>query len=231
MNMHVLWDLLVAAEGDGASESRGLQVLRLFSLNGMHLSALLGLAGFALLVLLLAPDRHARAVGRIAARPLMAWLLGSAVLLLVSTGLRRAEARPISRILIIGASTMVPAFMRYCWARRVISMRQTPCSCPPERIPSHPWYLRPWLAACQCSIRLQEASRSWSMMRQEWHYHVRKTGKDSMFLSLNRSVMECSKLWKIIQYTLCGHVNARWCGLTWRTGLTNTVGFLISYWG
>lgn len=87
MNMHVLWDLLVAAEGDGASESRGLQVLRLFSLNGMHLSALLGLAGFALLVLLLAPDRHARAVGRIAARPLMAWLLGSAVLLLVSTGL------------------------------------------------------------------------------------------------------------------------------------------------
>lgn len=87
MNMHVLWDLLVAAEGDGATESRGLQVLRMFSLSGMHLSALLGLAGFALLVLLLAPDRHARAVRRIAAGPLRAWLLGSAVLLLVSTGL------------------------------------------------------------------------------------------------------------------------------------------------
>ena len=55
-------------------------LVHLFTLSGQHLGAMVALVGLALLVLMLAPRRHAQAVDRLA-RPFSNLLLGLVVLL------------------------------------------------------------------------------------------------------------------------------------------------------
>lgn len=90
-------DVGLAAEGESTPAVVGKPVwalAQLFTLSGPHLGALIALIGLAVLVLMLAPRRHALAVDRLA-RPLANLLLGLLVLLPLAVGLGLLVSRGV----------------------------------------------------------------------------------------------------------------------------------------
>jgi hypothetical protein len=121
---------LAAAEaGEAPPGQRALLLVRAFSLSGMHLGVLLSLAACALLVLVLAPERHARAALGAAARPLASWLLGCLLLLLAAGALALllkagiVIGRPLLASLLFAGLAAGVSVVGRCLAARVLEDR------------------------------------------------------------------------------------------------------------
>lgn len=101
-----LWFLPLLA-ADVEEPTRSQRLFEWFSLSGPHVGSLLSGFALAMLVLLVLPRRHDRAVLRCGASPLRAWLIGvlvtgalaAAIMILVRAGIR--PGRPLLSVLLV----------------------------------------------------------------------------------------------------------------------------------